>query len=88
MIAATVVGTTAAQAVDLNMMMSDVDAKAAVLSELLERYKKVNPDVNIKVNLVGYNVIREQLPKQVEAGTGPDLAFVTNLGGLNPIMLT
>jgi len=83
-IAATVVGTTTAQAVDLNMMMSDVDAKAAVLSQLINRYKKVNPDINIKVNLVGYNVIREQLPKQLEAGTGPDLAFVTNLGGLNP----
>ncbi len=76
--------TTAASAVDLNMMMSDVDAKSATFSELAERYKKDNPDVNITVNLVGYNVIREQLPVQLEAGTGPDMAFVTQLGGLNP----
>lgn len=75
---------TAANAVDLNLMMSDVDAKSETLAEMAERYKEDNPDVNITVNLVGYNVIREQLPVQLEAGTGPDLAFVTNLGGLKP----
>ena len=74
----------AANAVDLNLMMSDVDAKSETLAEMAERYKEDNPDVNITINLVGYNVIREQLPVQLEAGTGPDLAFVTNLGGLNP----
>ena len=74
----------AALAVELDLMISDVDAKAGLVSELAERYKAENPDVNITLNLVGYNVIREQLPIQLEAGTGPDLAFVTNLGGLNP----
>ncbi|MDG1257706.1 MAG: extracellular solute-binding protein, partial [Paracoccaceae bacterium] len=75
---------TAVNAVDLNLMMSNVDAKTTVLAEFAERYKTANPDVDITLNLVGYNVIREQLPVQLEAGTGPDLAFVTNLGGLNP----
>ena len=74
----------AALAIDLDLMISDVDAKAALVTELAERYKADNPDVNITLNVVGYNVIREQLPIQLEAGTGPDLAFVTNLGGLNP----
>jgi alpha-1,4-digalacturonate transport system substrate-binding protein len=46
-----------------------------------------NPGVTITLNQVGYNVIREQLPVQLEAGTGPDMAFVTNLGGLNPFYL-
>ncbi len=76
--------TTAAFAVDLDLMISDVDAKANLVTELAERYQAENPDVNIQLNVVGYNVIREQLPIQLEAGTGPDLAFVTDLGGLNP----
>jgi alpha-1,4-digalacturonate transport system substrate-binding protein len=75
---------TSSSAVDLDLMISDVDAKAGLVAELAERYKAENPDVNITLNLVGYDVIREQLPIQLEAGTGPDLAFVTNLGGLQP----
>ena len=78
---------TAANAVDLDLMMSNVDAKSSVFSEMADHYMEANPDVNITLNLVGYNVIREQLPIQLEAGTGPDMAFVTNLGGLNPFYL-
>jgi alpha-1,4-digalacturonate transport system substrate-binding protein len=73
-----------ALAVDLDLMMSNVDAKSSVFKEMADRYMAENPDVNITLNLVGYNVIREQLPIQLEAGTGPDMAFVTQLGGLKP----
>lgn len=73
-----------ALAVDLDFMISDVDGKANIIAEFAERYKEVNPDVNVTLNTVGYNVLREQLPVQLEAGTGPDLAFVTDLGGLHP----
>lgn len=75
---------TSAFAVDLDFMISDVDGKANIIAEFAERYKAINPDVNVTLNTVGYNVIREQLPVQLEAGTGPDLAFVTDLGGFNP----
>ncbi len=78
------ISATSALAVDLDLMISDVDAKANLVAELAGRYQAENPDVNIQLNVVGYDVIREQLPIQLEAGTGPDLAFVTNLGGLNP----
>ncbi len=71
-------------AVDLDFMISDVDGKANIIAEFAERYKEINPDVNITLNTVGYNVIREQLPVQLEAGTGPDIAFVTDLGGMHP----
>ena len=78
------ISASAAMAADLDLMISDVDSKAAVVTEMVERYTAANPDVTITLNQVGYNVIREQLPVQLEADTGPDLAFVTNLGGLNP----
>ncbi len=74
----------AAQAVDLDLMISDVDGKAAIVAEFAQRYKEVAPDVNITLNVVGYDVVRDQLPVQLEAGSGPDLAFVTTLGSLQP----
>jgi len=74
----------AAHAVDLDLMISDVDGKAAIVAEFAERYKAVAPDVTINMNVVGFDVIRDQLPIQLEAGSGPDLAFVANLGGLQP----
>ncbi len=74
----------AAQAVDLDFMISDVDGKAGILAEFAERYKAIAPDVNININQVGYDIIRDQLATQLEAGSGPDLAFVTTLGALNP----
>jgi alpha-1,4-digalacturonate transport system substrate-binding protein len=74
----------AALAADLDFMVSDVDGKAGTLAEFIERYKEVAPDTNITINVVGYDVIRDQMSVQLEAGSGPDLAFITNLGGLNP----
>ena len=40
------------------------------------------------VDEVGYDVIRDQLEARLQAGEAPDLARVTNLGGLNPSTLT
>lgn len=77
----------AAQAADLNLMMNANDNQAVVIADFIERYKEVAPDVNITLNVVGYDVIREQLPVQLEAGSGPDVALVTNLGGLNPFYI-
>ncbi len=77
----------AAQAVELEFMVSGEDSKIAVWTELIERYKEVAPDVTINMNQVGYNVIRDQLPVQLEAGTGPDMATITSIGGLNPFYL-
>lgn len=72
-----------ASAAELNLMISDVDKKAAVVEDFAKRCSAANPDVDIKLNLVAYDVIREQLAGQLEAKNGPDLAFVTNLGGLH-----
>ncbi|PYG33301.1 ABC transporter substrate-binding protein [Pelagimonas varians] len=74
----------AVSAAEIDLMISDVDGKAGLVKELVDRYTAENPDTTITINAVGYNVIREQLAIQLEAGSGPDLAFVTNLGGLNP----
>lgn len=76
-----------AAAAELNFMISDVDKKADIVEDFAKRYTEANPDVTIKLNVVGFDVIREQLTGQLEAKNGPDLAFVVNLGGLNPYYL-
>ena len=73
-----------ASAVELNMMLSDVDKKADIVEDFTKRYTEANPDVTININLVGYEVIRDQMAAQLEAKNGPDLALVTSLGPLNP----
>jgi alpha-1,4-digalacturonate transport system substrate-binding protein len=80
-------GATAAGAVELDLMMSDVDGKADILREMAERYAADNPDVSFNFNLVGYNVIRDQLVLQMEAGTGPDIVMTTNIGTHSPFMV-
>ncbi len=42
---------------------------------------------SVSVNTVGYDIIRDQLENQLAAGDAPDVARVTNLGGLNPYYL-
>lgn len=77
-------GTTVAWSANLSIMMSADGPEVELMEGLIDKYKSVAPGVNIEINLVGYNVIREQLPVQLEAGTGPDIGKITDLGGLNP----
>jgi alpha-1,4-digalacturonate transport system substrate-binding protein len=72
------------QAADLTLMLNQNDNQAAALTDLLVRYKQVAPHVNVTLNVVGFDIIRDQLKGQLEAGVGPDIALVANLGGLNP----
>ena len=47
--------------------------------------KSTGNTVNFEV--VGYDVVRDQLENQLEAGSAPDVARITNLGGLNQYYL-
>ena len=74
----------AAQAQELSFMLNSDGKEVEVLQDFIDRYEQANPGVSIKMNVVGYNVIREQLESQLQAGGGPDIGKITNLGGLNP----
>ncbi len=74
----------AVQAQELSFMLNSDGKEIEVLQDFIDRYEKANPGVSIKMNVVGYNVIREQLESQLQAGGGPDIGKITNLGGLNP----
>jgi alpha-1,4-digalacturonate transport system substrate-binding protein len=70
---------TAADAEDVRIMWYSDGVEGQVLQDLLDRFMAENPDINVVLDNVAYTVITEQLPIQLEAGQGPDIARVTNL---------
>src|SRR5262249_10403015 len=54
-----------------------------VTQELAKRFEAQNTDVKVVVDKVPYKAITETLPVQLAAGEGPDIARVTDLGGLS-----
>jgi alpha-1,4-digalacturonate transport system substrate-binding protein len=58
-------------------------SKGEVMREILDRFEQANPDIKVTLDVVPYKAILESLPMQLAAGEGPDLARVTDLGGLS-----
>ncbi len=58
-----------------------------VLRDLLDRFEADNPDITVTIDTVPYSAILETLPVQLAAGEGPDMARVTDLGGLSKFYL-
>ncbi|MBB2709480.1 UNVERIFIED_ORG: hypothetical protein GGE53_001092 [Rhizobium etli] len=77
--AAVLLSSVAAHAGDVRIMWYSDGGEGAVIKDLLSRFSKANPDVNVILDEVSYDVVKEQLPVQLEAGKGPDIARVTNL---------
>jgi alpha-1,4-digalacturonate transport system substrate-binding protein len=53
-----------------------------VLLDLLKRFEAKNPDIKVIVDQVPFKAINETLPVQLASGQGPDMARVTDLGGI------
>ena len=72
---------TAAIAGDVRIMWYSDGVEGEVLKDLMDRFMKENPGINVIIDNVAYSVVQEQLPVQLEAGHGPDIARVTNTQG-------
>jgi alpha-1,4-digalacturonate transport system substrate-binding protein len=70
---------TAAEAGDVRIMWYSDGVEGEVLADLIARFMKDNPDIKVTIDNVSYSNVREQLPVQLEAGGGPDIARVTDL---------
>lgn len=57
-----------------------------VLSELADEFK-AETGHTVVTEMVGYDIIRDQLENQLQTDAAPDIARVTNLGGLNEYYL-
>lgn len=80
-------GAVTAGAQEIRFMCSSDGAECAVLDEMATRFEADHPGVDVVMDVVPYQAILESLPVQLAAGTGPDLATVTDLGGLNQYYL-
>lgn len=74
---------TAAYAGDVRIMWYSDGVEGEVMKDLVGRFMKENPGINVILDNVAYSVIKEQLPIQLEAGNGPDIARVTALKDLS-----
>lgn len=77
----------AAMAQEVRFMCSSDANECEVLNELMNRAVADQPGVKVVTDVVPYDAILKSLPVQLAAGTGPDMAHVTDLGGLNPFYL-
>lgn len=85
---ATESGEASGDAVTLRITWYDDGNEGAILRELLDRFEAENPDIRVVIDTVPYSSgILETLPLQLEAGEGPDMARVTQLGSLAKYML-
>lgn len=74
----------AQEPVELRFMWYSDGNEGEVVADLLKRFQEENSDIRVVLDNVAYTVIRDQLPVQLEAGQGPDLARVTTLKDLAP----
>lgn len=78
-LAATLLASASAQAGDVRIMWYSDGVEGEVMQDMIDRFMKDNPDINVTLDNVAYKVIQEQLPIQLASGQGPDIARVTNI---------
>lgn len=72
---------------ELRMTWYNDGSEGEVMQTLLDRFEAANPDISVTLDVVPYQAILESLPVQMAAGNGPDIARVTDLGGLSQYYL-
>ncbi len=76
-----------AQAGEIRVMCYQDGVECDVTAEQAKRFEAANPGTKVVIDTVPYKTINEQLPIQLAAGQGPDIARVTDLGGLSKYYL-
>ena len=78
---------TPALAQELRVQCYSDGNECEVTGEIAKRFEAANAGAKIVIDKVPYKAVVEQLPVQLAAGEGPDIARVTDLGGLNKYYL-
>ena len=76
-----------AQAAEVRVQCYSDGNECEVTGDIAKRFEAANPGTKIIIDKVPYKAIVETLPVQLAAGEGPDIARVTDLGGLNKYYL-
>jgi alpha-1,4-digalacturonate transport system substrate-binding protein len=80
--AVVVIAPLSAMAGEIRVMCYQDGVECDVTAEQAKRFEAANPGTKVIIDIVPYKTIVEQLPVQLAAGQGPDIARVTDLGGL------
>lgn len=67
----------------ITVWAGDTGSGGEIYAKLAEEFEAANPGVDVVVEEVTYQTLVESLPVQLEAGEGPDIAIITDLGGLS-----
>ncbi len=84
--AAGLLSTSHATADEIKFLCYQDANECEVLSDLAEAFKEETGHT-VVTEIVGYDIIRDQLENQLQTDAAPDLARVTNLGGFNEYYL-
>jgi alpha-1,4-digalacturonate transport system substrate-binding protein len=68
---------------ELRMTWYNDGVEGEVMRGILDKFEAANSDIKVTLDVVPYKAVLESLPVQLAAGEGPDLARVTDLGGLS-----
>lgn len=75
-----------AQADEITFLCYQDGNECEVIASMLPAFTEATGH-SVKMDTVGYDVIRDQLENQLQTDAAPDVARVTNLGGLNQYYL-
>jgi len=67
------------EVVELRMMWYDDGNEGEVMRDLLDRFEEEHPNIKVVMDTVAYSDLHNVLQAQVEAGTPPDMARVTDM---------
>ncbi|MEQ9572160.1 MAG: extracellular solute-binding protein, partial [Nitratireductor sp.] len=84
---AAIVAASSASAAELRFACYQDGVECDAWAEQFKAFEAENPGTTVAVDVVPYKSIVESLPLQLASGEGPDLARVTDLGGLATYML-
>ncbi|MBP0616584.1 ABC transporter substrate-binding protein [Jiella mangrovi] len=76
-----------AQTVELRFQCYQDGTECQTWGEEIKKFEAANPDIKVTIDEVPYKAILESLPVQLAGGSGPDIARVSDLGGLARYML-
>ena len=79
-------GSISAHADEIKFLCFGDGVECEFMGEIAQDFKAATGHT-VDITQVSYNVIREQLENQLQSGSGPDVARVTDLGGLNKYYL-
>ena len=83
----TLAAATVAGAGEIRVQCYSDGNECEVTQDLAKKFEAQNSDVKVTVDKVPYKAVLEQLPVQLAAGEGPDIARVKDLGGLSKYYL-